>query len=135
MRIVHVCLIFLPSRHLSAARDSDLRFWMSCNGHFGEQSGEFVSEQGSEESSPKILQHPSEDLQAVPTEYKSVVGSSQTEPSNAWRGERVLWLGAEEAPYALTFNKVISPLDLARPQPPALPALFQPSFPPVSQAI
>jgi len=42
----------------------------------------------------------------VPTEYKSVVGTSQTEPSNGWRGEKVLWVGAQEAPFALTFNKV-----------------------------
>ena len=61
---------------------------------------------GQQDISPKILLHPSEDLQDVPTEFKAVVGHSQTEPSNGWRGEKVVWVGGQEAPYALTYNTV-----------------------------
>lgn len=63
--------------------------------------------QGCEEAGPRVLTHPSEDLQAVPTEFKAVLGHSQTEPSSGWRGETVVWTGAHEAPFALTYNKVL----------------------------
>ena len=62
--------------------------------------------QGTDEAAPRFLQLPTEDLQPVPTELKSVLGASRTEVSSGWHREDVIWVGANEAPFALTFNKV-----------------------------
>lgn len=69
--------------------------------------------QGCDATGPRVLMQPSDDLQAVPTEFKAVIGHSQTEPSSNWRGETVLWIGADEAPFALTLNKVPDPVTAA----------------------
>lgn len=52
-----------------------------------------------------MLPVPAEDLLPVPTEAKPLIGGSRVDLSTAWHGEEVVWVGDEEAPFAITYNQ------------------------------